>query len=282
MGDEASLALRCRHWCRLRRLVGDGHLSRVPHRTPRPGGDDGTLLGRGQGMVASYHNDRRGQEAAERERLASLPPPPPLAYAPRPTPTGHYRTAEATRWLAIVGALVAAANAAAQLSPEGGFTVEGLTVTAPNIDHAGWAIVGAMMVGVLIAAIATVLAGRRLTRAPLPPTPGDAPERHPTVLVVGFGAAGMFVAALQWLGLVPAIGPWPWSCWGARPSSPASLSRSPCHASNSGRAKLCLARLRCRRRWGLRHDCSGYDSVAIQSRYTAGRLIEADRREAAS
>ena len=166
----------------------------------------GLFWGAGQGMVASYHNDRRGQEAAERERLASSPPPPPWAYAPRPAPTGRYRTAEATRWLAIVGALVAAANAAAQLSPEGGFTVEGLTVTAPSIDHAGWAIVAAMMVGVLIAAIATVLAGRRLTRAPLPPTPGDAPERHPTVLVVGFGAAGMFVAALQWLGLVPAIG----------------------------------------------------------------------------
>jgi hypothetical protein len=39
----------------------------------------GLFWGATQGMVASYHNNRRAQEAARRERLASSPPQPPLA-----------------------------------------------------------------------------------------------------------------------------------------------------------------------------------------------------------
>ena len=167
----------------------------------------GVLWGATQGAADSYHKTRRAEEADRRARVASFPPPTDwVPYQMRPTPPARYKTVEVTRSLAVLGALVGAANAVALLSPEGGFTLGGVTVTAPSIDHNGWAIVGAMAVGLLIASAATLSADRRLTRATLPQSPADATERHPTRLLVVFGIVGVSIASLQWLGVVPALG----------------------------------------------------------------------------
>ena len=166
----------------------------------------GVIWGVTQGAAASYRKNRREEHASNRRpgigsssRTAWVP------YQRRPTPP-RYKTVEVTASLAVVGALVAAANVSALLWPEGGFTLGGVTVTAPSIDHRGWVIVGAMAMGLLVAAAATVTTDRSLTRATLPQSPADAAERHPTGPLAVFSTVGLVIATLQWLGVVPALG----------------------------------------------------------------------------
>jgi hypothetical protein len=125
---------------------------------------------------------------------------------PRTTPPVRYRAAAVAGPVAVLGFLVAAANAAALWWPLGGFTLLAVEVAEPSIVGAGWMIVAAIAAGAALGGwwavkVHLVLTGGAPPNAAANTVPGDG--ARPLSIV----AAGALIPALaQWLGVAPAIG----------------------------------------------------------------------------